>query len=75
MLRVDLMEERFLSSRRVLDLRTRKALKWVWMVRAAASRRDWEEDEEERRRKEDSRATTRRRREGMIGWVGCSSWK
>ena len=34
-LQVDLMEARSLSCRRVLDLRTRKALKWVWMIWAA----------------------------------------
>jgi len=40
-LKVDLMEARCLSWVRVLDLRTRKERKWVWMTLAAAWRREW----------------------------------
>lgn len=38
-LKVDLMKARCLRFLRVFDLRTRKERKWIWIMRAAVSRR------------------------------------
>lgn len=47
-LKLDLIKASSLSCLRVLDLRTRKTRKWVWITRAAASLREHEEKEEYR---------------------------
>lgn len=69
-LKVDLTRARSLSCLSVLDLRTRKARKWVWITRAAKSLREYggqecEDGEEETEKwwREDSRASMRRIRE------------
>lgn len=53
-----------------MDLRTRNALKWVCMVRAAASRREDERGDPLRRRREDSRAAMRWMRDETVGVTG-----
>lgn len=72
-LRADLMLARCLRCRRVCDLRTRYALKYVWMVRAAMSRR-FEIREGGVWCRDDSKALIRCTSEVSRDWVCCFSF-